>query len=75
MSRSAVAGDSVLLGYFKPGFAAPTVPSETVIVGVTDGMAMRSRYIGAEMWMEEHGALAVFYDPETGVCYAQGAGG
>jgi len=68
-----VAGDSILLGYFTPGMSPPSIPTETVLLGVTEKMAARSRYFGAVIFMEEHGSLVVFYDPETRICYAQGA--
>lgn len=73
MSIKPVAGDSILLGYYGPGFSPPPIPTDIVIVGVTEAMAKRSYYVGALLHMPDYGSLAVFKDNETGVCFAQGA--
>jgi hypothetical protein len=75
VSIKATAGDSILLGYYSPGFAPPPIPEDIVIVGVTEHMAANSYYVGAIMHMPEYGSLAVFKDKDTGVCYAQGVAG
>jgi hypothetical protein len=58
---------------YRPGKEAPP-RANAAPVKVPRVVAARARYVGAMMWTEEYGVLAVFQDPETGRCYAQPAG-
>lgn len=72
MSYAMAPGPALALGPWRAGSEPPPQGSEAV-QNVGPALARRARYGGAMMWTPDYGVVACFYDPDTGLGYAQPA--